>query len=78
MTDRQTRDSEPKARALSRLAAIVSDSQDAILAKTLDGIITDWNPSAERLFGFRAVPLDGKRAVGGILLLIGAGLVFRR
>lgn len=60
MTDRQTRDSEPKARALSRLAAIVKDSQDAILAKTLDGIITDWNPSAERLFGFAASEMIGQ------------------
>ncbi len=30
------------------------------------------------LFGFRTVPLDGKRALGVFLLLLGAGLVFRR
>lgn len=46
--------------ARNRLAAIVQSSRDAIVGKTLDGIITDWNPGAEALFGRRAADVVGR------------------
>jgi PAS domain S-box-containing protein len=47
------------------LAAIVETSEDAIIGKNLDGIITSWNTGAERIFGFAA-----KEAIGQHILLI--------
>ena len=43
-----------------RLAAIVQSSDDAIFTVSADGLIEDWNPAAERLYGFRADEIVGK------------------
>ena len=43
-----------------RLAAIVESSDDAIIGKDLDGIITDWNNGAARIYGYAAEQVIGK------------------
>jgi PAS domain S-box-containing protein len=45
---------------LTQLAAIVQSSDDAIIGKTLDGVITYWNKGAERIYGYSAVEACGK------------------
>jgi PAS domain S-box-containing protein len=54
-----TRRSENEA-ARAHLAAIVESSDDAIVSKTLDGIIRSWNSGAQRIFGYTAEEVIGK------------------
>jgi PAS domain S-box-containing protein len=55
ITSRKTAD-----RAAIRLAAIVAASDDAIVAKTLTGVVTGWNPAAERMFGYSEKEMLGQ------------------
>jgi PAS domain S-box-containing protein len=57
---RSARSLERSAESGVMLAAIVEGSDDAILSKTPEGVITSWNPSAERLYGYRSDEIVGQ------------------
>jgi PAS domain S-box-containing protein len=63
-TTRQVRQSTTEEKeaweTMARLAAIVSWSSDAIIGKTLDGVVTSWNTAAERIFGYSRSEMVGQ------------------
>lgn len=45
----------------ARMAAIVASSSDAVIGKTLEGVVTDWNAAAQQIFGYTVEEAMGRR-----------------
>jgi diguanylate cyclase (GGDEF)-like protein/PAS domain S-box-containing protein len=85
----ETRHDLPRIDALQRMAALVEFSEDPIIGLTLDGVVTDWNPAAERLYGYAKeemlgasiavlVPPELRGRTGNLLAKVRAGEVVRQ
>jgi diguanylate cyclase (GGDEF)-like protein/PAS domain S-box-containing protein len=83
------RDSPEGIDALQRMAALVEFSEDPIIGLTLDGVVTDWNPAAERLYGYAKeemlgasiavlVPPELRGRTGNLLAKVRTGEVVRQ
>lgn len=60
LTFRDISDRRAAERSAQRLAAIVHGSDDAIVGKDLNGIVTNWNDGAERIFGYTEAEMVGR------------------
>jgi diguanylate cyclase (GGDEF)-like protein/PAS domain S-box-containing protein len=84
-----SRHDSPPIDALQRMAALVEFSEDPIIGITLDGVVTDWNPAAERLYGYPKeemlgasiallVPPELRGKTGNLLGMVRAGEVVQQ
>ena len=60
---RNTMQARAEDHAAAHLAALVMHASDAIISKTLDGIVVSWNPAAEHMFGYSAAEIIGQSIV---------------
>lgn len=60
LSDRSDAGQRSVQQSLQRLASIVTSSNDAIIGKTLEGIVTDWNPGAENIYGYAVEEMIGR------------------